>query len=175
VKVDRTVPSTTATLTPLPNADGWNKANVTVKLVAATPSGTTPVQSITYSASGAQPIASTTVNGKTTSVVISGAGETTLTYAATDAAGNVETPKSVTIRLDKTLPSCSSKTSGATITYTLQDSGSGLRSITPTLTNATAVVDPFTPGRTSPVTVVVTKTGGTASIKVAADDLAGTP
>jgi len=63
------------------------------------------VKQIAYSATGAQPIASTTVNGSSASVAISSEGVTTLTFYATDNAGNIETPKQVVVMLDKTPPS----------------------------------------------------------------------
>lgn len=55
---DATPPTTTATLSPTPNAAGWNDSDVTVTL-DATDAGTNPsgVQQISYSASGAQTIA----------------------------------------------------------------------------------------------------------------------
>jgi hypothetical protein len=58
-----------------------------VTLTATAASGGLPVQSLTYSATGAQPIASTTVQGSTASVTLSAEGTTTLSYFATDQAG----------------------------------------------------------------------------------------
>jgi hypothetical protein len=45
------------------------------------------------------------VNGAAASLTISAEGITTLTYFATDNAGNPEVPKSVTVRIDRTPPS----------------------------------------------------------------------
>jgi len=96
-------PVTTATLSPAPNAAGWNHSDVTVTFAASPASGGL-VQSITYSGSGAQSIPSTTVAGNHASVTITAEGTTTLTYFATDATGISEAPNHATIKLDKTPP-----------------------------------------------------------------------
>jgi hypothetical protein len=84
-------------------AGTWTKAaTVTVSITATDNIG---VQSVTYSASGAQAIASTTVTGSTASVAISNAGTTTVSFHATDNVGNVETPdKTFVVKIDRTAP-----------------------------------------------------------------------
>jgi hypothetical protein len=115
---DTTAPVTTATPSPAPNGAGWNNANVSVQLAAT--DGGSGVKQITYSASGAQTIAQTTVSGASTSVSITTEGTTTISYFATDNANNVETTKTVTVKLDKTAPGAPT---GLTLT-TATDSGS---------------------------------------------------
>src|SRR5262249_34821025 len=115
VKVDKTAPVTT--LTPGPGAAGpglplvSGPRTATVKNLSGTVLGTLPVScwdsqglklgmaatdsgsgvaGLTYAAAGAQPIASTTVNGASTQLAISSHGRTALTYAASDVAGNIE-------------------------------------------------------------------------------------
>lgn len=61
------------------------------------------VRSLTYSATGTDPVAETTVNKNSAILHLLHAGETTITYSATDEAGNVEPKKSVTVRV-KTSP-----------------------------------------------------------------------
>jgi probable HAF family extracellular repeat protein len=100
---DATAPDTTATTSPEPNAAGWNKENVTVTL-DATDEGGSNVEGITYSASGAESIDVSTVPGDSTKISIAAEGETTITYYATDHAGNAEEPRTLTVRLDKTAP-----------------------------------------------------------------------
>jgi hypothetical protein len=73
-----------------------------VHLRAADEAGGSGVQSVTYSATGANPIATTTVPGAAADPVISAEGVTTLTFHATDRAGNAEPDHTVTIRVDKT-------------------------------------------------------------------------
>lgn len=98
------VPVTTATPTPLPNANGWNKSDVTVALAAATGEGGSAVQSLTYSAAGAQPLAQQTVTGASASLTLSDEGVTTITFFATDVAGRAEDPKTFVVSIDKTPP-----------------------------------------------------------------------
>ena len=100
---DATAPNTAAKVSPEPNADGWNGENVTVTLDAADEGGSN-VEGITYSASGAQPIEERTATGGLTRLNVSAEGETTITYSSRDHAGNVEEPKTLTVRLDKTAP-----------------------------------------------------------------------
>jgi len=101
---DTVKPTIAAAVSPAANAAGWHRSNVTVALTATDDATGSGVKSITYSAVGAQPIASTTVNGSSTNVVISGEGVTTLSFFATDNEGNVSDVGSVTIKLDKTAP-----------------------------------------------------------------------
>jgi hypothetical protein len=95
--VDTTPPTIAATATPAANAAGWNNTNVTVALTAT---DDTSVASITYSTGGAP----TTVPGATATVPVTTDGLTTVTYSATDSAGNTSAPRTLTVRLDKTAP-----------------------------------------------------------------------
>lgn len=97
-------PTTTAVVSPTPNAAMWNKIDTTVSLSAVDETGGSGVQRITYSAAGAQSIASTSVETAAGSVVISSEGNTTLTFQATDKDGNIEAPKTIVVSVDKTAP-----------------------------------------------------------------------
>lgn len=97
-------PTTSALASPPPNSAGWNNSHVTVTLTALDDPGGSGVQQITYSASGAQVIGSTSVSGDSTSVVVVAEGETVITFFATDNAGNVETAKTIGVKLDQTGP-----------------------------------------------------------------------
>jgi probable HAF family extracellular repeat protein len=99
-----TPPTTTAIVAPLPNAAGWEHGTATVTLSTTAASGGVPVQSLTYSATGAQAIGSTTVQGSTASIAITTEGITTLSYFATDQAGNQEQAKTLVVRIDTTPP-----------------------------------------------------------------------
>ena len=107
---DTTAPVTTATPDPAPNAAGWNRQNVTVKL-AATDDGGSGVKEISYRLTGAQPAASKTVAGASVSVPVTTEGATTVAYQAKDNAGNAEAEKTFVVRIDKTAPtvSCAAK------------------------------------------------------------------
>ena len=108
VAVDTEPPTTNANVA-APNANGWYKSNVGVTLDAFDTGGPVPasgVQSITYALSGAQ-TGGGTFNTASTSFTISNEGQTTLTYHATDANGNVEPTQTFTIKLDKNPPTVS--------------------------------------------------------------------
>jgi RHS repeat-associated protein len=101
VWADSTPPITTATASPGPNANGWNKDNVAVNMSATDNADGSGVKQISYSLNGQPP---TVVTGATASVTISQEGTTTLAYSATDNEGNQEAAKTLTIRIDKTPP-----------------------------------------------------------------------
>lgn len=105
---DTVAPTVTATRLTPPNAAGWNNSDVTITLSAADNQGGSGVRGITYSTTGAQTTPVTTISGTSGSLIISTEGTTTVTYAATDNAGNVSTPQSVIIKLDKTAPAINS-------------------------------------------------------------------
>lgn len=99
VPAETTAPETTATLNPLtPNgSNGWYTSDVAVMLDAS--DACTGVAGTEYSTDGGaswQPYAG--------SFAISQEGTTTILYRSTDRAGNVETTRSLTIKLDKTAP-----------------------------------------------------------------------
>ena len=75
-------PATTATLTPEPNSNGWNNANVTVALNAVDIRAGPALRRVSYSATGAQPIAPTPVTGASASIAINVEGQTTIVYYA---------------------------------------------------------------------------------------------
>jgi len=103
--LDTTPPVTTAAVSPQPNSAGWNNSNVTISLTSVDNPGGSGVLQITYSASGAQTVASTVVAGASTSFAIITEGTTTISFFGTDNAGNVESTKTLTVQLDKTPPS----------------------------------------------------------------------
>lgn len=115
---DANPPQTVATSVPPPNGAGWNKSDVFVTLTSTDNTGGSGVKQIVYSASGAQSISPTTVNGANANFTISVEGETTITYFARDNAGNTETAQSLTIRIDKTAPVISNLPSNQTVVAT---------------------------------------------------------
>jgi len=101
---DTVPPTTTAGLGPLPNDAGWNDTAIAVSLTTVDNPGGSGVQEITYSISGAQVVPITTVAGDAASIPVTVEGISVITYFATDSAGNVEGPKTLTARLDQTVP-----------------------------------------------------------------------
>jgi phosphodiester glycosidase len=107
---DAVNPITTATVNPPPNANGWNQTAVSVSLEATdlasglkdSPAGW--VDQLRYSLAGAQTGAETVVSGHSTSFGVSPVGVTTVSYSATDAAGNEETARTLDVKIDDALP-----------------------------------------------------------------------
>lgn len=130
---DTIAPATNAAVSPTPSS-GWNNSDVMVTLTAADNAGGSGVRRITYSASGAQTILSTQVNGSSVSFPVTASGTTTVSFFAEDNAGNLETAKLLTVKIDRTAPAitCVSPSgqwaaTNVTIACTATDSGgSGL-------------------------------------------------
>lgn len=164
---DNIAPTTNATQNPSANGAGWSNADVTLTLAANDDAGGTGVHDITYSASGAQVIPQTTVNGATANVSITAEGETTISYFARDAAGNTEAAQTLTVKIDKSAPSItSSATAGgnpyAAGTWTNQDVVVSFN-CTDTGSGAADVTQPFT----------VTGEGADQSVSGNCTDVAG--
>lgn len=104
VPSDSVAPTVAASASPSPNAEGWNSGDVVATITASDEAGGSGVKNITYSASGAQPIASTTVTGSAAQVTITAEGVTVITFTAVDEAGNQAPSQTLTIRLDKSAP-----------------------------------------------------------------------
>jgi hypothetical protein len=105
---DGVPPTTTATVTPPPTPSGWNAGDVTVTLTATDDAGGEGVQELVVAATGAQPLPPTTVRASTVTLPpITADGTTTITYFAADAAGNLEAPKTLLVRIDRTAPAVS--------------------------------------------------------------------
>lgn len=101
---DTIPPVTVATLSQQPSAAGWNNSDVTIQFVSTdNEPGGTGVKSINVTLSGAQ-TGKTVFSGGTASVAVSMEGTTTISYFGVDNAGNQESPKTLTVKLDKTPP-----------------------------------------------------------------------
>src|SRR5207245_3357957 len=115
---DTVPPTTTASTSPLaPNgANGWFTTSPVSVILSSTDDQL--VKQITYSATGAQTIGSTTVPSASTLFQIANQGVTTISFHATDGAGNMEALKTLTVQIDTTPPSISitSPTNGAAYT-----------------------------------------------------------
>src|SRR5881392_2120190 len=107
---DAVDPVTTATIDPPPNANGWNRGAVSVTLEATdlasglndTPAGW--VDQLRYTLAGAQTGVETVVPGHTASFGVAPAGVTTVSYSATDAAGNEEAVRTLDVKIDGAPP-----------------------------------------------------------------------
>jgi hypothetical protein len=164
--LDGIPPSSFVTLLPLPNAAGWNHSNVTVNLTATDNPGGSGVQQITFSATGAQAIASTNTAGSSASALISTEGITSFNFFATDLAGNVESAHIITVKLDTTPPSITGAHTPApnlngwnntdvTVSFACADALSGLAQGSP------------------PTPTVLTSEGANQQVSGSCQDLAG--
>jgi hypothetical protein len=97
-------PQTTPVIDPPPNANGWNNTDVTVALHAIDNMCGSGVRSVTYSATGAQPIDSTPEEGPFASKTINTDGITEFRYFATDNANNREAEHLLPIWRDTIAP-----------------------------------------------------------------------
>jgi hypothetical protein len=107
--VDRTPPHTSAGLSRLPNAAGWNNTAVDVILSAVDPplssaTAGSGVKDIEYQAIGAQSIPDT-FTGASAVLPITVEGATTVLFRATDNALNIEDPPgTIGVKIDRTPP-----------------------------------------------------------------------
>jgi hypothetical protein len=137
IQTDREPPTTTATeMASSALAASAGTSPVVVKLTAVDNPGGSGVEAIFFSLSGAQ-TGSGSVEGSEAYVRIDAGGTTTLTFYATDRAGNREVPKTFTVTIDRTPPSltCSAtpnllwppnhKMVPVTVTVQATDGGSG--------------------------------------------------
>lgn len=145
---DTTPPISSAVTSPDANEAGWNNSNVGVSLSATDNVDGSGVSQITYSASGAQTIAESTVNSSNVNLTITAEGETVIFYYARDNAGNTEETKTLTIRIDKTAPviTVTSPTTGnyllnqnVAVNFSCSDERSGVSSCTGTTANGTSL------------------------------------
>jgi hypothetical protein len=139
VSLDVVPPKTIASVAPS-TTSGWANADVVVSLTATdigpTASG---VSELVFSASGAQPIGETHIPGASSDIAITSEGITTLTFRASDKAGNVEAARSITVRIDRTAPTIAGTATPApnsagwnnttvTVTFSCADAPSGIAS-----------------------------------------------
>jgi hypothetical protein len=160
VKLDKTPPTITATLTPAPNANGFNNTDVTV----------------TYACSDALSGLNTAygdgVTGCPSDEHVSAEGLTTIHRGIFDNAGN-GTQSAVDVRIDKTKPSSSASspafnnTATIHVTYTASDNagGSGLDSVElwvkgPSDSGYAKVATDATPGASGSFDYAVPTAGG---------------
>lgn len=178
VKVDADAPTLMTTIDPAPNAAGWNTGPVNVKLDAADTGGS-GVERITYSVNGGT---SVIVSASSATVPVSANGSTTITALAVDAAGNVGTTVTTTVKIDRAAPTVSGTIAPAPNALGWNEGsvnvalmavdpdgllGSGVQSITYSVNGGTPVT---TPGATATVPV---SAKGSTTITSFATDVAG--
>jgi len=170
---DTVAPVTVAALSTPPNANGWNKVDFTVNFNATDQVCGSGVKDITVDATGAITYGPVTTSGASASLFIGTEGITTIHYHATDNAGNVESTKTLIVRLDKTPPDITITTPADLAVYYINqpvaanygctDSLSGLATCVGTVPNGSNI-DTLSPGIKT-FTVNATDNAGNASSK----------
>jgi microsomal dipeptidase-like Zn-dependent dipeptidase len=95
-------PIVNATQTPAPDSGGITRGDAHVSLRSSENSeGGWPTATITYSVSGAETIPSTTVRNNAVFITIRAEGTSTITYFATDTAGNSSAVRSYSVTVNK--------------------------------------------------------------------------
>ncbi len=185
---DMVAPTTATAVTGTAGSNGWYTSNVSVALTATDNNGGSGVKQITYSATGAQTVPQTTQPGGSASLAFSAQGTTTLSYFATDNAGNVESANTLALKIDRTPPAVSTSAAivsvndGSTlgsytagqltnqnvaVTFSCSDSGSGVATLTGTSSGS------FSTSGTNPLTVTVTSAGSGQTASATCTDTAG--
>lgn len=99
---DTTPPVATITSSPAANTAGWNNTSpVTVTITAQDGPAGSGVASITYAIDTGTPV---TINTAATTFPVTADGNHTVSYSATDNAGNASTTQTLTIRIDTAAP-----------------------------------------------------------------------
>jgi hypothetical protein len=137
---DNIPPVTIAMASPAANSSGWNNSDVTLTLSATDNEGDSGVKEIRYRLTGVL-TEERVISGNTAQILISSEGTTTLIYWAIDNVGNVETSKSLEIKLDKTPPTITAQASplanaygwnnsDVTVSFAAFDNISGVATVT---------------------------------------------
>jgi hypothetical protein len=106
VNTDTIAPTALATVSPTPNAAGWNNtSSVTVNITAQDNAGGSGIASITYAVDSSTPV---TVGAATAAVSVTGEGNHSVSYFARDNAGNTSATQSQTVKIDSIAPSATS-------------------------------------------------------------------
>ncbi|MDO8916020.1 MAG: hypothetical protein Q7W16_08070, partial [Coriobacteriia bacterium] len=174
------IPETSATVSPSPNAAGWINAAASVSLIATDTRDGLPgsgVAATYYALDGDVPL----LYG-TSPFTVSAQGTTTIEYWSVDRAKNEERPRTLSLRLDTTPPAVSDDHvafyggTTATVTVTAVDADSLVTSVQYSLDGgATQTVTPATPDTTLTVQIPLLGAGAHSLRYVAYNgaDLAG--
>lgn len=144
--MDNIPPVTTATVSPSANQVGWNNTDVTINLSATDNEEDSGIKEIHYKLTGAV-FEERVISGSTAQIYLTTEGMINLTYYATDSADNVESAKSLEIKIDKTQPLITVQVSpqpnangwnntAVTVSFTATDVPSGIADVAePVLVN----------------------------------------
>jgi len=183
---DTTAPTTTAVAkvggAPYTFGD-WAKGPVAIELTAT--DDTSGVKDISFSSTGAQTNPATVVPGATRSVAVTAQGKTTISYHASDLAGNEESPVTKQVWIDSVAPSITTTATipsgggtspylpgtatgqDVTVRFSCSDGTSGVSTLTYASGSTT------TSSGTNPLSVTVTSSGNDQSVTATCTDAAG--
>ncbi len=99
---DATPPASIVSLAPAAASSGWHNSDVTATITAT--DADSGVARIDYTVTMNGQVTPGGAAGATAVAAIAGEGEASLTFFATDVAGNVESPNAATVRIDRTSP-----------------------------------------------------------------------
>jgi YVTN family beta-propeller protein len=180
---DTVAPATAADAAPPAGATGWNNGTVSVNLTATDNEGGSGIESIAYTVTNGQSSGSGTVLAASATISVSAEGVNSISYRATDKAGNVEAAKSLTVRIDRSAPVSTAARTPApdanggnttpvavTVGATDNAGGGGVQSITVLRTTATGTSGETFPGASASFTV---SAQGTTTVAYYATDNAG--
>ena len=102
---DTTPPVSHAVLAPAASASGWHRTDVVATINAT--DADSGIARVDYSVTIGTQVFAGSAAADLTTVTLTGEGDRTLTYFATDNAGNVETPGTLALRIDRTAPTIS--------------------------------------------------------------------
>ncbi len=102
---DTTPPASSATLAPAPSATGWHRTDVVATITAT--DADSGISRIDYSVAIGGQVSAGSAAADVATVTLTGEGDRTLAYFATDNAGNVESSHAVALRIDRTAPTIS--------------------------------------------------------------------
>jgi len=168
---DTTPPVTNLTLSPAVNSAGWHKTPVTVVLASTDGCAGSGVKEILHSVGSDVDVA---VAGGSASLTVAAEGEEPFTYYAVDQAGNLETAKSGTVKIDLTPPaigfsgSCPATAtlkSAASLNVSVNDNLSGV--VTQSIPNGSFPLNTATVGQKT-VTVTAADQAGNQSSQACA-------
>jgi hypothetical protein len=135
---DNTAPESTVTLSPDASASGWHNTDVTATITAI--DADSGVERIDHALTFDGQTGSSFATGDIATRSITGEGNSSLAYFATDVAGNVEASKAVTVRIDRGAPEIvASRTpanaagwnnTAVTVSFSCTDALSGVASCT---------------------------------------------
>ena len=162
---DTTPPTTTVTLSGTLGSNDWYVSNVQVTFTVADNEGGSGIKKTEYSFDG------TTWNTYSVPFTISNEGATAVYYKSTDNVGNVETAKSISVKIDKTSPTITAtinpnpnangwNSTDVTVSFICDDSISGIASCPSPITVTTEGAGQVITGTS------VDKAGNTATTSV---------